>query len=163
MAKTEIKNGIGPVAQRPADAFTALRDEMEKVFERYEHGWPRWPSLFRSAGGDILVPELDVHDNAKELVIEVELPGVDDKDVSVTLANGFLVIKGEKKSEREEKKDNYVLAERSYGAFQRSIRLPETIDELKLAAKFDKGVLRIVAAKRPEAVKAERRVEINKA
>ena len=94
--------------------------------------------------------------------IEGELPGVEEKDISVTLANGVLTIKGEKKQENEEKNESYYLTERSYGAFERSLRLPDTVDEAKVEAKFDKGVLKVTAAKKPEAVKAERRIEIKK-
>ena len=107
-----------------------------------------------------MAPDLDVHENATHFTIDVDLPGVDEKDVSVTLANGMLTIKGEKKSECEEKGESYYLAERSYGAFERSLRLPDTIDDGKLEAKFDKGVLRISAPKRPEAVMAEKKIEI---
>jgi HSP20 family protein len=109
-----------------------------------------------------MVPELDVHENDKSFSIEVELPGVEEKDVSVTFNNGYLTVKGEKKSEREEKKENYYLAERSFGSFERSLRLPDTLDESKIVARFDKGVLKISAPKRPEAVKAERKIEIAK-
>jgi HSP20 family protein len=82
--------------------------------------------------------------------------------VSVTLANGVLTIKGEKKQNKEEKSDNYYMAERSYGAFERALQLPDSVDEAKVEAKFDKGVLRITAAKRPDAVKAQRKIEIKK-
>jgi HSP20 family protein len=139
-----------------------MRDEMDRVFERFEHSWPRWPTLFRRDGA-ITVPELDVRENTNAVVVEAELPGVDEKDVSVTLANGLLTIKGEKKHEKEEKGENYYLAERSFGSFERSIRLPDTIDEGKVEARFDKGVLKVTAAKKPEAVKAERKIEIKKA
>jgi HSP20 family protein len=71
-----------------------------------------------------------------------------------------LTIKGEKKQEREESGDAHHLCERSFGIFERSLRLPETIDESKLEACFDKGVLRITAAKKPEAVKADRKIKI---
>jgi HSP20 family protein len=143
--------------------FDAMRGEMDRVLERFERGWPRWPSLFRrDLDQSLMIPELDVHDNTKQLTIEVDLPGVDEKDVTVTLTNSMLTIKGEKKSEREEKKENYYMAERSYGAFERSLRLPDTIDENKFEAKFDKGVLKIVAQKKPEAVKAEKKIEIKK-
>ena len=74
----------------------------------------------------------------------------------------MLTIKGEKKHEKEEKGENYYLAERSFGSFERSIRLPDTVDESKIEAKFDKGVLKVTAAKKPEAVKAERKIEIKK-
>jgi hypothetical protein len=87
---------------------------------------------------------------------EVELPGMNEKDVSVMVRNGILSLKGEKKSERDEKKDTYHLMERSYGAFERPFRLPDTIDEDQINADFDKGVLRIVAPKHPAAIKAEK-------
>jgi HSP20 family protein len=161
MAKTEITKPAETTPSRPRDIFSAMRDEMDRVFERFESGWPRWPTLFRREGA-ITVPELDVRENTNAIVVEAELPGVDEKDVSVSLANGVLTIKGEKKHEKEEKGENYYLAERSFGSFERSIRLPDTIDEGKVEAKFDKGVLKVTAAKKPEAVKAERKIEIKK-
>jgi HSP20 family protein len=110
-----------------------------------------------------MVPDLDVREDARSITIEADLPGVDEKDVSVTLANGVLTIKGEKKQEREEKKENYFLAERSFGSFERSLSLPDTIDDSKVEARFEKGVLTVTAAKKPEDVKAERKINIKKA
>jgi HSP20 family protein len=162
MAKTEIEKSPDTAVSRPRDIFGAMREEMDKMFERFEHGLPRWPTLFRQGNG-IVVPELDVRENSTSITVEAELPGVDEKDVSVTLANGVLTIKGEKKQGKEEKGENFYRTERSYGAFERSLRLPDTIDEAEVDAKFDKGVLTITAAKKPEAVKAERRIEIKKA
>ena len=81
----------------------------------------------------------------------------------MTLANGVLTIKGERRNEREEKNENYHLTERSFGSFSRSLRLPETIDDNKIEARFDKGVLTVVAAKKPEAVKSEKKIEVKKA
>jgi HSP20 family protein len=124
-----------------------MRDEMDRMVERFEHGWPRWPALFRREG-TFTVPEFDVRENATAIVVEAELPGVDEKDVTVTLANGMVTVKGEKKHEKEEKGENYYLAERSFGSFERSIRLPDTIDESRLEAKFDKGVLKVTASKK---------------
>src|SRR5262245_4203159 len=133
------KGSLGSI-RRPTDAFSAMRDELDRVFERFEDGWPRWSNIARRGfEQDGMVPELDVHDNAKQLTIEIDLPGVEEKDISVTLANGVLTIKGRKKTEREEKRDNYYMAERSYGAFERTLRMPDTIDENKVEAKFDKG------------------------
>ena len=161
MPDTEVdKSDKKPVA-RPRDVFTAMRDEMDRMFDRVENGWPRWPALFRR-DGDVMVPELDVRESTEAVTVEAELPGVEEKDVSVTLANGVLTIKGEKKSEKEEKSDNYYLSERSFGSFERSIRLPESVDDAKIEAKFDKGVLKVTAAKKAEAVKAERKIEIKK-
>jgi HSP20 family protein len=140
-----------------------MRDEMDRMFERFDADWPRLPSLLRRSGGvSLVVPELDVRENGKAFVIEAELPGVEEKDVTVTLANGLLTIKGEKKDEREEKGETYYRAERSFGSFERSLRLPDTIDDSRVEARFEKGVLKITAPKRPEAVKAERKIEIRK-
>jgi len=104
-----------------------------------------------------------MRENINSVVVEAELPGVDEKDISVTLANGVLTIKGEKKHEKEEKSESYYLAERSFGSFERAIRLPDTVDDAKVEAKFDQGVLKVTAAKKPEAVKAERKIEVKKA
>ena len=163
MAKTDIAKPAETSASRPRDIFLAMRDEMDRMFERFEHGFPRWPSLLRQGHDTGMVPELDVRENTDSITIEAELPGVEEKDVSVMLTNGILTIKGEKKQNKEETNENYYLAERSYGAFERSLRLPETIDQAKIEAKFDKGVLKVKAAKKPEAVKAARKIEIKPA
>lgn len=164
MASTDISKTQQTGNNRAPDIFGAMRGEMDRLFERFEHGWPRLPSqLLRRSARDMMVPELDVHENAKQLAIEVDLPGVAEKDVTVTLANGVLTIKGERKSEHEEKDENYYLAERSYGAFERSLRLPDTIDEGKIEARFDKGVLRVTALKKPDAAMAEKKIEIKTA
>ena len=160
MPMKEMEKSRGSVTQGPLDVFGQMRKEMDRVFERFEHGWPRWPTMFSGPGRDVMVPEVDVHDNSTQVTMEIDLPGVNEKDISVTLMNGILTIKGEKKSAREEKKENYYMAERSYGAFERSLRMPDTIDEDKLEAKFENGVLKIVARKKPEAVKAEKKIEI---
>lgn len=163
MAGKDITKGGGGQLQRSTDVFGAMRDEMDRMFERFEQGWPSLPALFRqSFDTSSMMPALDVHESEKELAINVDLPGVAEKDVTVTLADGILTIKGEKRSETEEKKGSYHVAERSYGSFQRTIRLPDTVDDAKLAAHMDNGVLKITAQKKPEAVKAERRIEIGK-
>ncbi len=107
--------------------------------------------------------DLDVRENDHELVFEAELPGMDEKDVQVSVRNGMLFLKNEKKSERDEKKDTYHLVERSYGSFERSFRLPEAADQENITADFDKGVLRVVVPKRPEAAKAEKTIPIGRA
>lgn len=163
MSNVEISKPRTAPAPRRTGVFDALHEEMDRVFERFERGWPRWPSLLQDAnGGDVMMASLDVHEDDKSLTVEAELPGVDEKDLAVTLTNGILTIRGEKKQEREEKKENYYLNERSFGSFERSVRLPDTIDENKVEARFEKGVLKVTAAKRPEAVKAEKKIEIKK-
>jgi len=162
MSDIEISKSQRQPAPRSGGLFEDFRDEMNRVFERFETGWPHWSLTNAPWTSSAMVPDLDVHENDKSMTIEVELPGVDEKDVSVTVNNGYLTIKGEKKSEREEKKENYYVAERSFGSFERSLRLPDTLDDSKIEASFEKGVLKISAPKRPEAVKAERKIEIGK-
>ncbi len=162
MADIEISKAQRQPTVHSRGLFEEFRDEMNRVFERFETGWPHWSLTSARWPTNVMVPDLDVHENDKSMTIEVELPGVDEKDVSVTVNNGYLTIKGEKKTEREEKKENYYLAERSFGSFERSLRLPDTLDENKIEASFDKGVLKISAPKRPEAQKTERKIEIGK-
>jgi HSP20 family protein len=103
---------------------------------------------------------MDVKETDKEIVIEAELPGMEEKDVSLTLQEGVLTVQGEKKIEYDEDKENYHMMERRYGSFQRSLRLPDTVDEDKVEARFENGVLRITFSKRPEAGGAQRKIEI---
>jgi HSP20 family protein len=164
MAQEIKKTEAGaPAPQRYADPFTAMRAEMDRVFDTFlGPGFGRFNWPMRSEWNETIAPKMDVRETPGELVIEAELPGMDEKDVSVTLANGVLIMKGEKKSERDEKKDDYHLMERSYGGFQRSFRLGDTVDPEKVTATFEKGVLKVMLPKRPEAVKAEKRIEIGK-
>jgi HSP20 family protein len=165
MAKEVTRSSDQAPARRPVDLFDAMRADLDRVFERFERGWPSFGSFGLGSAQSAargLSAQLDVREEDDKLVIEADLPGVEEKDVAVTLANGVLTIKGERKSEREEKKDDYHIAERSFGRFERSLRLPDAIDENRIEANFDKGVLKIVAQKRPEAVKAEKRIEIKK-
>ena len=162
MAKTEITKPTETSPSRQRDIFSVMRDEMDRMFHRFEFGFPRWPTQM-SREAALTVPEIDIRENANAIVVEAELPGVDEKDVTVTLANGVLTIKGEKKHQKEEKGESYHVVERSYGAFERAVRLPDTVDDAKVEAKFENGVLRVTAAKRPEAIKAERKIEIKKA
>jgi HSP20 family molecular chaperone IbpA len=99
--------------------------------------------------GPQLCPHVDVRETDKEIVVEAELPGIDEKDISLALQDGVLTIRGEKKHEHDEEKENYRVMERRYGSFQRSLRLPDTVDQDKVEASFDNGVLKIKVAKRP--------------
>lgn len=116
-----------------------------------------------AAGAETSLPNLDVRENADAVTVEADLPGLDEKDVHVTLQDGVLTIKGERKSEREEKNESYHVSERSFGSFVRSVRLPDSIDENRIEARFDKGVLKVIAAKKPEAVATEKKIEVKKA
>ncbi len=150
-------------AVRYADPFAAMRAEMDRVFDSFlGRGFGQMPSLFRGDAGGMISPNIDVKETPTELVIEAELPGLEEKDVSATLNAGVLTLKGEKKSERDEQKDNYHLMERSYGSFQRSFQVGDAIDPEKVQATFEKGVLKVTLPKKADATKAERRIPIGK-
>ena len=91
---------------------------------------------------------MDVAETPEQITIKAELPGIDAKQIDISLAGDILTIKVEKKSEREEKKENYHLVERNYGSFSRSQALPAAVKPEKIDAKFQKGVLTITCPKK---------------
>ena len=91
---------------------------------------------------------MDVAETEGEVVVKAEVPGIDPKEINISLSGDVLTVKGEKKSEREEKKENYHLVERSYGAFLRSVTLPAAVNADKIEANYDKGVLTITCPKK---------------
>jgi HSP20 family protein len=109
-----------------------------------------------------MAPRLDVSETETEVRVEAELPGVDEKDIEVTLSNGRLLITGEKKQEKEEKKKDYHLVERSYGSFARSIGLPFAADPEQVKASFAKGVLTVTVPKPAEVKAKEKKIAIGK-
>ncbi len=161
----EIKkqDPTGTTAQRYQDPFTQVRREMDRLFDSFlDRGLFGLPSVQRVAPSVLAAPDIDVRENDKEIVFEAELPGLDEEDVSIILRDGVLSLKGEKKSKRDEKNDTYHLVERTYGTFERSFQLPETIDEDQIKATFEKGILHIVVPKRPESVRVEKRIPVGK-
>ena len=126
------------------DPFAAMQTEINRMFEDFGRG-----SLMRLSNTDA-APRIDVAETDNAIEITAELPGIDEKDVDVVLRDDLLTIKGEKKSEREEKKKDYHLVERSFGSFARSIRLPFEADSEAVKANFAKGVLKITIAKPAE-------------
>ena len=88
---------------------------------------------------------------------------MDEKNLEVKVADGNLIIKGEKQEEKEEKKKDYYLQERSFGSFQRSFELPESVDADKIEANFKKGVLTVKLPKKPQAQKAAKKIEVKAA
>jgi HSP20 family protein len=107
-----------------------------------------------------LMPEIDVKENGKQMVLTAELPGMEEKDIDLSVRDGVLTLKGEKKMEKSEEKDDYRVMERRYGSFQRSFSLPESVKEDGIKANFDKGVLTITMPKKAEAKKSEKKIKI---
>ena len=137
-------------------------------FREFEEFFNHYPRLGKGPGGasqELMTaadwaPAVDISEKPDAFEICAELPGMDEKDIEIKLANGTLTIKGEKKSEREEKDKDYHYSERSYGAFQRSFTLPPDVDAEQIQANFSKGVLSLHLPKRPEAINAEKTIPI---
>jgi HSP20 family protein len=105
------------------------------------------------------MPAVDVMENEKGYEITADLPGMDEKNVEVKVTDGVLTMKGERREEMEEKKKDYYLRERSYGSFQRSFELPDSVDADKIEANFKKGVLSVKLPKKVEAQKPAKKIE----
>ena len=110
------------------------------IFDRFFEDW-NIPAVFGE--GKTWVPAFDISENEKEYIVKAELPGMDAKDLDITLSEGILSVKGEKKQEKEDKGDNYHRVERTYGSFHRSFRIPERVREEEVDATYKDGVLKL--------------------
>jgi HSP20 family protein len=108
-----------------------------------------------------VTPKLDIAELKDKFEIKAELPGMDEKDINLSLNDGLLTISGEKKAETEQKDKGYYLKECSYGTFSRSVRLPDNIAEDKISANFKKGVLFIDMPKKEPQEPKTRKIEIS--
>lgn len=149
-------------AREEENPFEVLHREMTTLFDSFfrdlEPAFRGWPSL-RGTGAP-MVPAADVAETDDEVCVTADLPGLTDKDVEVFIDNGALVIRGEKKQDREEKKRNYHLIERSYGRFEREVALPSGLDLDHVAARFKNGVLTVTLPKTPAAKSQRRTIEV---
>lgn len=136
--------------------FVSLQQEIDRIFEDFTQAFPS----FRGNGGK-LTPRTDVTETDKEIEVTAELPGLEDKDVQINLADNLLTIRGEKKSDKEEKDKNYRLVERSYGAFERIIELPNGVKPSDVKATIAKGVLTVTISKPAPA--QEKKIEVKSA
>jgi HSP20 family protein len=136
-----------PWRQRNGGFLAPLRQEMEDVFERF-FGEP-----LEETGKALKAwaPRVDVEETDKEIVVKADLPGVDAKEVEISVGDGMLIMKGEKKEEREEKKKNYHAVERFVGKFYRELLLPPGADADKISATSAKGVITVTIPKKAEA------------
>jgi HSP20 family protein len=132
--------------RRETGPFELMRREMDELMRHFIG-----PFVEPERGPLAWAPRVDVEETEKEFVVKVDLPGVDPKDVEVTLREGVLVLRGEKKEEKEEKKANYHRLERFVGEFYREVPLPSAADAEKITAIASKGVITVTVPKKPEA------------
>ena len=134
-------------ALAPWTGLTTLKTEMDRLFDRFwERDFPELPALPGEWS-----PSLDLSETNDALVVKAEIPGIEPKEIQVSLQDQILTIKGEKRQEKEEKDEHYYRKERAYGAFARSIRLPVPVAGEKVTAEFKNGVLTVTLPKTPAA------------
>lgn len=165
---TRSTAGSGELSRGNGGGLFSLQREIDRLFDDFSRSFSMfpfgrradWESMARE--GD-LVPKVDAVETDDALQITAELPGLSEKDVEISLSDGVLTLKGEKKEEKVTEEKGYHLSERRYGSFQRSFRLPEGIDEDKIEARCEKGVLKIIAPKSPEAAKQAKKIAVKSA
>jgi HSP20 family protein len=147
------------VRRNGEDLFEGFCNEMDRLFDGFLAPMTQRTSLLDRAFGSF-VPSVDIAETDKEVKVIAELPGMDEKEVEVTLVDGALQIRGEKREEHEENKRDYLRSEVRYGTFERSITLPAGIDPDKAKASFKKGVLKITLPKTAEAQSRRRTIPV---
>jgi HSP20 family protein len=140
-----------------ADPFLALQREMNRVFDSFFRGSGAAASTFAPLGWTAAWPHVEVNETEQEVKVAAELPGLEEKDLEITLHDGVLTLSGEKKAESS----GAVYSERWHGQFQRSLQLGPDVDPDKVAASFRNGVLTVTVAKRPEAQHQVKRIPVS--
>jgi HSP20 family protein len=137
--------------------FSTLQDRVNRIFrESYSPDGP----------GDALTtanfaPPVDVYEDEQGVTLKIEVPGIDEKDIDVSIENNTLTVGGERKLEKEEKEENFQRVERQYGSFTRSFTLPNWVDLEQVSAHYNKGVLKIRLAKKAEAKPKQIKVNVD--
>ncbi len=158
-------NGEGqlPARREEYDPFSILQNEMNRMFNSFTRGFFDL-TPFSETGLDKLTsrfsPSVEVEETEKEIKVSAELPGIEEKDVNVSLTDDALTIRGEKKTEKEENRKGFYRSERTFGSFQRVLPLPCEVVADKVEAKFKNGVLSIVLPKAPSAQKEAKKIQI---
>ena len=148
--------------------FDTLRREVDRLFEDFTVNPFRLP-LRRPAFGLepfwqpdswVAQPAIDLVESDSAFELTAELPGLDEKNIGVDVANGVLTVKGHKEEDKVEKKEDFHLRERRFGSFARSVRIPDTVDADRIEAAFKNGVLKVTLPKKPEARKPVKKIEV---
>lgn len=131
---------------RPFREVSKLRREMDRLWEDYFGPGRRALQPLE----EVWAPAVDVSESGDKVTIKAEIPGLEAKDIEISMVGETLTIKGEKKAEREEKGESYHLVERSYGSFMRSLKIPAAVEADKIEATYKNGVLTITCPKKEE-------------
>jgi HSP20 family protein len=145
------------VNTHPFGDIEKVRSEMDRLMDTFLFGVPQRGDFWEEAER---LPAVDVAETKNEIVVKVEIPGMDPKEFDISLSEGTLTIKGEKKQDRAEKEENYHLVERRYGTFTRSILLPHEVQSGKISAAYTDGILKITLPKSEEAKEKEIKIKV---
>ncbi|MDD9731281.1 Hsp20/alpha crystallin family protein [Mameliella sp. AT18] len=171
-SKIEVRQDKHATAPAQAEGWSplvSLRHEIDRLFDDFGAGSWRHPlsrrmqSMFPASESWFMSPATEVVDCDGEYRITAELPGMTADDIEIKLNDGTITIRGEKSEEKKEEKEDYLLSERRYGSFQRSVPLPSGIDPDKVAASVANGVLTVTLPKSEEAKQKERKIEVKAA
>jgi len=143
----------------PFRELATIQREMDDLFRRV-FGSLTPANLFRREVKGEWFPTVDLYMKGNELVVHADIPGVDPKDVDISVTGNMLTLRGERKAEIEEKKEGYLYHETSFGGFERSITLPEGVDTTKVRASYNKGVLEIRMPAKAEALPRKVKIEL---
>src|SRR5678815_4011597 len=127
--------------------FSTLQDRINRIFQESVNRGGSDEALTTSN----LAPPVDVYEDEHNITLKIEVPGIDEKDINVSIENNTLTVHGERRFEKDEKEENFHRVERMYGSFTRSFTLPNTVDLEQVSAHYEKGVLKIRLAKKAEA------------
>ena len=127
--------------------FSTLQDRVNRIFR--ESFSPERPDEALTTSN--FAPPVDVYEDEHNITLKIEVPGIDEKDINVSIENNTLTVRGERRFEKDEKEENYHRIERMYGSFTRSFTLPNTLDPEQVSANYEKGVLKIRLAMKAEA------------
>src|SRR5689334_1013048 len=130
----------------PFRDLSLLQDRMNRLFDDAGRGW----RADEPSATTTWSPAVDIYETENEIMVQAELPGVDRKDITLSLENNVLTLKGERRFEKETKQENYHRIERSYGGFSRSFSIPAIVDEEKIRADYKDGILKIALPKKEQ-------------
>jgi len=143
--------------REPFQELDRMRRDMDRLWDSF---FEDRPMVRRGDWMGEWMPSLDLSETKNEFVVKAEVPGMTPKDIDISLSEGILTIRGEKKQEKEEKEENYHFVERSYGSFSRSIRLPGEVHSDKIKAAYKDGILRVTLPKTEETKKKEIKIKV---
>src|SRR4029077_14295890 len=143
----------------PFREFSTMQDRMNRMNRLFQESYsPEGPEDALTTTS--FAPPVDIYEDEHSIMLKLEAPGIDEKDIDVRLENNTLTVHGERKIEKEEKEENYRRVERQYGSFTRTFTLPTTVDSEKVSATYDKGVLKIALPKKAEAKPKQIKVNV---